>query len=61
MPLTVQPESVSPPGNVPVIEQVYGDVPPVAPISEMYGTPTVPFGSVFVSVRAAGAITMVSF
>jgi hypothetical protein len=61
LPLTVHPESVSPAGKVPVIEQVYGDVPPVAPISALYGTPTVPLGSVFVSVSAAGAITMVSF
>ena len=61
VPLTVQPARAKPGGKVPVIEQLYGDVPPVAPISALYGTPTVPFGSVFVRVRADGAITMVSF
>jgi hypothetical protein len=30
VPLTVQPESVSPAGRVPVIEHEYGVVPPVA-------------------------------
>ena len=61
VPLTVQPTSARPAGRVPVIEQVYGDVPPVAPIMELYGTPTVPLGSTLVSDRAAGAIMMVSF
>jgi len=61
VPLTVQPARAKPAGKVPVIEQLYGDAPPVAPIGALYGTPTVPFGSVFVRVRADGAMTMVSF
>ena len=32
VPLTVHPVRVSPAGSVPVIEQLYGTVPPVAPI-----------------------------
>lgn len=32
VPLTVQPVSVRPAGKAPVIEHVYGEVPPVAPI-----------------------------
>jgi hypothetical protein len=61
VPLTVQPASVSPAGSVPVVmEQLYGVVPPEAPIGALYRTPTVPSGSVFVSTRAAGLMTMVS-
>ena len=33
VPLTVQPVSVNPAGSVPVIEHVYGEVPPVAVIA----------------------------
>lgn len=32
----------------------------MAPIAPVYGTPTVPFGSVFVSERVAGAMLIVS-
>jgi len=61
VPVTVHPVSVSPAGSVPeLIEQVYGVVPPLASMVALYATPTVPFGSVFVSVRAAGLMTMVS-
>ena len=61
VPLTVQPVSESPAGNVPdVIEQVYGVVPPPASICPLYTIPTVPFGNVFVNTSAAGLITMVS-
>ena len=60
MPLTVQPESVSPAGSVPVIEQEYGVVPPVAVIVPEYGTSTVPFGRVPVIASGAGEITIVS-
>ena len=58
VPLTVQPVSVKPAGNAPVIEHEYGVTPPVAPISALYGTPTVPFGRVFVSDSVAGAIVI---
>ena len=58
LPLTVQPVRLSPAGNAPVIEHEYGITPPVAPISALYGTPTVPFGNVFVSESAAGAIVI---
>jgi len=61
VPLTVQPESVSPAGSVPVIEQEYGVVPPVAVIVPEYGTSTVPFGSVPAIASGAGEITIVSF
>ena len=45
VPLTTQPETLSPAGNAPaVIAQEYGDVPPATPIVAVYGTPTVPFG-----------------
>ena len=61
VPPTVQPLSVSPAGNVPdVIEQLYGVVPPLASIVALYAMPTVPLGNEFVSVRAAGLITIVS-
>ena len=61
VPLTVQPLSVRPAGSVPdVIEQLYGVVPPLAPIVALYTTPTVPSGSELVSVNAAGLMTMVS-
>lgn len=61
VPPTVQPVSERPAGNVPdVIEQLYGVVPPPASMLALYTTPTVPFGNVFVSVSAAGLITMVS-
>ncbi len=61
VPLTVQPLRTRPPGSVPVMEQVYGEVPPLIPIGAVYGTPTVPFGRVVV-VRISGGelITMVS-
>jgi hypothetical protein len=61
VPLTVQPVRLRPAGNAPVIEHEYGVTPPVAPIIALYGTPTVPFGNVFVRARAAGAIVMVWF
>ena len=61
VPLTVQPLRVSPAGSVPeLMEQVYGVVPPFASIGALYATPTVPFGKVFVSVSAAGLMTIVS-
>ena len=47
VPLTVQPfaPSVNPAGSVPpVIVQLYGAVPPLAPIVPVYGVPTVPSG-----------------
>jgi len=56
VPLTVQPTgiNVSPAGSVPpVIEHVYGFVPPVTPMDSLYGTPTVPFGRL-VSVKLNG-------
>jgi hypothetical protein len=60
VPLTRQPDDVSvrPAGSVPfVIMQEYGDVPPVTPIVWLYGTFTVPFGSVdTVSINDAGSI-----
>ena len=58
VPLTVQPVRLKPAGNAPVTEHEYGVTPPVAPISALYGTPTVPFGKVFVSDNAAGAIVI---
>lgn len=61
VPPTVQPVNVRPAGREPeLMEQVYGVVPPLASIGALYATPTVPFGSVLVSVNAAGLITMVS-
>ena len=61
VPPTVQPLNVRPAGSVPeLIEQLYGVVPPLAPIVAEYVTPTVPPGSVLVSVNAAGLMTMVS-
>lgn len=61
VPPTVQPVSERPAGNVPdVIEQLYGVVPPFASIVALYTTPTVPLGKEFVSVSAAGLITIVS-
>jgi hypothetical protein len=61
VPATVQPDRVKPAGREPeLIEHVYGVVPPAASIGAEYTTPTVPFGRVFVSVRAAGLITIVS-
>ena len=45
VPLTVHPLSVKPAGSVPVVTlQLYGDVPPLTPITALYATPTVPFG-----------------
>jgi hypothetical protein len=61
VPLTTQPVSESPVGSDPEIEQLYGVVPPVAVIVELYATPTCPFGKVFVMLSAVGAITIVSF
>lgn len=54
MPLTTQPLIVSPAGSVPAVgAQLYGAVPPAAPIVPMYGTPTVAPGKfVRVSVTA---------
>ena len=47
VPLTRQPASDKPAGRVPlVMAQVYGAVPPVTPMVELYGTLTVPFGNV---------------
>lgn len=60
VPLTVHPESERPAGRAPVIEHAYGMTPPVAPICALYGTPTVPSGSVLVNERVAGAMVMVS-
>lgn len=60
VPLTVQLVRVKPAGREPVMEHVYGVVPPLAVTVELNGTPTVPLGNVFVSVNAAGSITMVS-
>lgn len=53
---------VRPAGSVPaVIEQLYGEVPPLAPIVAEYGVPTVPPGSVpVVMVTAAGAMVMLT-
>jgi len=45
VPLTVQPVNVRPAGSAPAVtEQVYGAVPPVTPITWLYGVPTEPFG-----------------
>jgi hypothetical protein len=60
VPLTTHPVRLRPSGNAPVIEQLYGEVPPFAVIVELYATPTVPFGNVLVMFRALGAITIVS-
>jgi hypothetical protein len=61
VPPMTQPVSVRPAGRVPVlIEQLYGVVPPLAPMVALYTTPTVPSGSVLFSVSAAGLITIVS-
>ena len=62
VPLTVHPVSVSPAGRVPEeMEQLYGGVPSLAVMVELYTVPTVPPGKVLVMVSAAGAMTMVSF
>lgn len=61
VPLTVQPVRPRPAGSAPVIEQVYGVVPPLAVMFALYATPTWPFGSVFVRLNCEGAITIVSF
>ena len=43
VPPMTQPVSVRPAGSVPVlIEQLYGVVPPLAPMVALYTTPTVP-------------------
>jgi hypothetical protein len=60
MPLTTHALSDRPAGSVPVIEQAYGDVPPLAVIVELYATPTVPFGRVLVSERGVGEMMIVS-
>jgi len=45
VPVTVHPVNVNPAGRAPpVIEQVYGPIPPVIPIGALYGVPAVPFG-----------------
>ena len=50
--------SVSPAGSVPdAIDQVYGDVPPVAVRVWEYATPTVAFGKVIVEIE--GIVVMV--
>jgi hypothetical protein len=59
-PLTTHALSDRPAGSVPVIEQEYGDVPPLAVIVELYATPTVPLGSVLVSESGVGAMVIVS-
>jgi len=61
VPLTTHPVRERPLGNVPVMEQVYGELPPLAVIVALYATPTVPFGSVLVRFSGLGAITIVSF
>jgi hypothetical protein len=61
VPLSEQPARVIPAGSVPVMEHVYGVVPPVAVIVALYKLPTVPLGSVPVMARVAGVMTMVSF
>jgi hypothetical protein len=60
VPLTTHAASERPAGNAPVIEQLYGEDPPLAVIVAPYATPTMPFGSVFVRFKALGAITIVS-
>lgn len=61
VPLTVQPFRINPAGSVPVMEHVYGDVPPEPVMVPLYVEPTVPFGREPVMVSAAGLITIVSF
>ena len=58
VPPTVQPVKLRPAGSAPVMVHEYGKTPPVAPISALYGTSTVPFGNVFVSDSVAGAIVI---
>jgi hypothetical protein len=60
VPLTVHPVRANPAGRAPVMEHVYGVVPPAAVMFALYARPTVPLGSVLVNVSTAGAITMVS-
>jgi hypothetical protein len=62
VPLTTHPFSVSPAGSVPAVKlHEYGAVPPLTPMVALYGTPTVPFGSMeFASTSGAGAIVMLS-
>ena len=60
VPLTVQPINDKPAGSVPVIEHVYGVVPPLAAMVALYATPTWPLGKVFVRLNGTGAITIVS-
>ena len=60
VPATVQPVRCRPAGSVPCeMEQLYGDVPPITPISALYGICTVPLGSVdVVSFSGAGAMVI---
>ena len=62
VPLTVQPVRDKPADKVPAVKtQLYGDVPPVAPMGAAYATPTVPFGKdVVVNASGAGLIVMLS-
>ena len=62
VPLTAHPFIERPAGNVPdVIVQLYGELPPVTPMVALYGTPTVPSGSVeAVRLSGAGLMVMVS-
>ena len=61
VPVIVHPVRMRPAGRVPVIEQVYGPVPPDGVMVPVYPDPTVPGGNVPVIVSGAGLITMVSF
>src|SRR4051794_40264320 len=54
VPLTAHAVRLSPAGRAPVMEQLYGVVPPVAVMLALYATPTVPFGSALPIVNAAG-------
>ncbi len=62
VPVTAQPApKARPAGNDPeTMPQVYGAVPPAAPTVELYGVPTVPFGSCEVVIATvAPAVVMV--
>jgi hypothetical protein len=61
VPLIVQFEIVSPAGSVPaVITHVYGGVPPITPISPVYGTFTVPGGGEVIVSDPAGLIVILT-
>src|ERR1700675_4775920 len=57
-PITPAAERVSPAGREPeLVDQVYGDVPPVAFICVLYAWPTVPFGTLVVTMpKGAGGV-----